>query len=239
MDDIKLITFLATSDCNGACQKCSVRPWMDLNKGYQMPLKDVVDFVFYTKESGYKFKEVIFGGGEPLLWKNLLKAAEIIREGKVAKDVCIITNGLLINKKNRPFIKDLSEIVSRIRVSQYIGNEDHVRYAYDNFDNIEVKMQINRPVTPEHFIENTLPADCVCLGRGFAHGEISICTPVRSMGYLHKSLDTKNLSTPLRVGYLSTFYDMERENQPYCQGCVANTNIYPHIKWIENKVGHG
>ena len=233
MDDLNndYVTFLTTASCNGKCRYCSVRPWMEKHKGYQMPLQDVVDFVFYSRESGYKYKQINFGGGEPFLWGNILSAAEIIQNGNITESIVVNTNGLLIDVAHKAFISELSRLVSRIQISRYIGNESNVLYGVDNFEKVTSVPQVRRPITPTKPVPGTLPAKCQCIGRGFAHGEVSICAPARSMGGLESGI-------PLKQSYLSEFGD-ERENQACCQVCVGNVNIHPHIKWYENEVLNG
>jgi hypothetical protein len=204
---------------------------MEANKGYHMPLTDVAEFAVHSRIQGYTFKEITLGGGEPLLWRWLLPAAAILKDSGIAEGICVITNGLLIGPSSHERIAKLSEVVSRIRISRYIGNEDNIKYGTVNFPKVEVSPQIHRPVTPDQPVPDSLPADCVCRGRGYAHGEISVCTPARSMGHL-----TPDLATRPKGAFLSFFDNIERTNQWYCQVCVGNRNIYDRIEFIENEV---
>lgn len=204
---------------------------MEANKGYHMTLSDVGEFIIHSRISGYTFKEITLGGGEPLLWIWLLAGAALLKDSGIAESICVITNGLLIGPSTHKRIARLSDCVDRIRISRYIGNEDNIKYATVNFPKVQVSPQIHRPVTPNQPVPDSLPADCICRGRGYAHGKVSVCTPAKSMG-----LVTPDHETRPKKGFLSHFDNIERTNQPWCQVCVGNKNIYDRIEFIENEV---
>lgn len=249
--DNERVAFLVTASCNGGCKRCSVRPWMEANRGYHMSLEEVAEFIIHSRMSGYNFREITLAGGEPLLWDHLLNGAALLKNSGIANAVCVITNGLMVNGANHDMISELCERVDTIWISQYLGNEDNVKYGLEHFEKIQSRQQVNRPVTPDHFVTSSLPAVCICRGRGYAHGKVTICAPVRTMGYLHPELNPITfgnegcyginyvLTTKLKEGFLSHFDDIERMNQQYCQACVANKRIHSGIGFVENEVNCG
>jgi hypothetical protein len=222
------VTFLTTAFCNGHCKACSVRPWMNANKGYQMSMKEVSEFVFYSKKSGYKFGFLGFAGGEPLLWKHLVDAAKVVHGSGIADKIQVITNGLAIKDRPKSIIEVLNEYAT-IKVSRYVDNAEEVKYITDNFDDVLVADCTKRGVTPVQFIEGTLPADCMCQGIGYTQGTVTPCGPVRSMGCLKRGM-------PLMKHFLNLYNASDTIKQPCCQACVANKKIHKHIEFIENTV---
>ena len=244
---------LVTSACNGKCEFCSVMPWMNYNKGYQMSLEEIERFIYYSKLSNYKFKQVGVLGGEPLLWKNLTAGIKLLDEANLTPMLNIISNGLVINEKNRGLIDSILPYINKLKLSKYKGNETNIEFALKNFSNkkIEILQQEDGRVSPTKFIQNSLPATCRCRVFSYSNGRVDICSPARTMGYLPPesnpiTLQSENFiiledsldkySVHLQKNYLDNFKNINRFNQKYCQACVANTNIHKKIPVVKNKV---
>lgn len=250
------INLLVTGLCSGGCEFCSVQPWMDCNYSYHMSLKEVDDFIYYSRLSNYKFKRIGIIGGEPLLWKHQREGLKVLYEANIAESIRITSNGLIINERNKELLDSILPYIHELKISKYIGNEKNIKFALKNLpkEKIKIVTQIDRFVTPTEFISNSLPADCGCRVFSVSKGRVDACSPVRTMGYLPPesnpiTLKTEGFiiledeadkySTELRKNYLDHFKTMDRFSQPYCQACIANAKIHKKVRIVENQVGGG
>ena len=235
------ISIKTTSLCQGFCNDCSVRKWMNYYSNYHASLEEIEKFIYYSKKSGYHFQFIRLTGGEPLLWRHLVDGTKLLKEAGIADGIQLYSNAFTLNKNTENAIGETVEMLDTIILSEYFGNEEACKKFKETFPeaNINIMNHKYRYVSPATPIENSLPAKCRCLTLSLDHGVVDICAPARTivirMGWDLK--DFPRISSELRENYLDVWEPGERENQELCKYCIANARICDRLKLVECRTG--
>ena len=110
MNSPDTIYFHVTKKCNLHCSYCyfSAGEPMDKELSTEEALS-ILEYAFLLNP-----KRLVFTGGEPLLRKDILKLAKLLKNVRNKIQLCITTNGTLINEENE---EDLVETFDEIRIS--------------------------------------------------------------------------------------------------------------------------
>lgn len=235
---IKTFRINTTSLCNAWCKHCNAVPWMKANPDYHLSLDDIDNWIKYSKESGYKFGNVILTGGEPLLWKNVVDGVKKLKNSRLIHRLIMYTNALAVNEDNLDMIGQILENISILRVSRYIGNEHKIKLIRDNFPKNKIKV-VNKTkfiALPMKPIPNTLPAKCTCHAYDLTGSNISLCGPAKNIicrvGWNQE--DFSYIIEPLKRDYLTRLSKIPKRNQPYCQYCVGNSKVRKEMRKVLN-----
>lgn len=129
-DDVvwtRAIEINATRHCNLSCRGCS----------HSSPLEDVS--VLQPEEIKSNLRElsrflkaetVRIVGGEPLLHTNLDLLLHAVRESGIAEQICMVTNGILLDKVDKEMLSCLDEM----QISLYPLSEQVVSRIYKNIE---------------------------------------------------------------------------------------------------------
>jgi len=231
------LSIKVTSECQQICSWCPVKPWMNANPGYHLSMKNVNDLIKYSKESGYHWQFIMFSGGEPMLWKNIVPAAKAINESGITDGIISYTNAMTADKDLEK-IKAVAENVSMIKISVYDYNDDQVRKLCVEIP--EKVRLINRAyfnTIPDDPIPDSLPAECACSAYGMIGNRITLCSFMEFMvGY--KGWDIKDFSesfTTLKPNFLDDLKDKNPFRQQMCAYCFGNNKVAAKCEKIENK----
>ncbi len=127
----RAIEINATRHCNLSCRGCS----------HSSPLEDY--FVLQPEEisgtlkelSGFlKAETVRFVGGEPLLHPDLKSLICVVRESGIAERVCLVTNGILLDKLDEEALSFIDEI----QVSLYPLSEQLMNRVNKNIEKVSI-----------------------------------------------------------------------------------------------------
>jgi len=230
MNDINM-AIKTTTECNGICNNCSVRVWMDADPGWHASLGDIDRFINFSIRSGYTYNIVNLTGGEPLLWHNLIEGCRMLKQSGLIKELCLYTNALLCNTlKGLGVLEQIIEDLDYVRMSLYHGNEEDIEMCMSRGfpeNKIRVSEQRNRPVPPLHPIENSLPARCHCAGYALDHSRVFICGPAPTLIFAHGLSfdDYAYMMDDLRDNFLDRLSAVDIYNQELCRYCIGNTKV--------------
>lgn len=227
------ISIKTTTVCNGGCDWCGVKDWMKSNPGYQTPIQDIIDFVQYSQDAGYYWKDVVYTGGEPFLWKHWEEATNLLRQSGVVGTIKTYTNGLWI--KDRMELKRRAELFDAIIISQYPFNKEAVAMA-PGLATVMPREEFIKVKAP-HAYPESIPAVCGCRAYGLYDGTVSLCTSMPFLaeiyGWDYKSMDGVVKLQPNFLDYIDDSNVVKRE---LCTWCFGNKRVAKHLDKIPNKI---
>lgn len=229
------LSIKVTSDCEKLCSWCPVKSWMNSNKGYHLSLDHVRDLVKYSKESGYHWQFIMFSGGEPMLWENIIEGSRIIKESGITNQLITYTNAMIADR-DLDKVVSVSRNVDVIKISVYDYNDTQVRKIATNIENV---ILINRSYffkMPDEPVENSLPADCGCSAYGMIGNRISLCSFMEFM-IAYRGWDIEQFKrefTHLKPNFLSDFDGINPFDRPMCSLCYGNMKVQKKCEKIKN-----
>ncbi len=146
---LQILEIELTNKCNLNCEHCYVKK----NKLVDLQEEKVVELI---KTAGkMQVYRLVFTGGEPLLYKNIFGLAELAKKVGI-KQVMLMTNGLLINKKNISAFKIFDLIQLSIDVPP--GEKPHFRknYFFDLIKKINLLKENNIQVNLQATLHKSL-----------------------------------------------------------------------------------
>ena len=228
---MKLGIFVTTK-CNANCPECAQKPTMISQPGYDMSIEEIEKLVYYSEMSGYVFEEIYITGGEPMLWKNIVKGLRILKAAGIAKKIILFTNGMV----SGDVYDEILDFVDMVRITDYGWNAKKVKYWTDKYETTGKVVSYKQNVmysTPEDPVEGSLPADCNCKMFAYIFGKISLCltgySVVLSRLFFRKETDMF-FGLELRRHYLKFLMNEDATIKPWCRYCVGNKKIRKNIK---------
>jgi hypothetical protein len=201
---VTTLSIKTTASCNLHCRDCPVVPWMKSHPDYQLNLDVLQQFVDVTKESGYHFEYIAFGGGEPFMWRHLVEGVELIADSGIADSVRVFTNGTLLGR-------DQGIVRSVRRRATIVVNPP----------------QISHWKLPQGPVDGAVPAKCACTHYSLIQDRVEACGLARYLlEYLGGEIDDyPGASTGIAVGYLDDLDGDERFSRWWCAYCVSNEKV--------------
>jgi hypothetical protein len=230
-----------TSDCNGECKHCSVRPWMNFHKKdpYHLSMEDLNEFIYYTVKSHYNFDRITLVGGEPLMWKNLLVGIQILKTAFPKTKIKIITNGLLMTEQNKSKIEQIARYIDIFSISRYHGNAENIDFAKKLLPLQTYTTDGRTRRVPSTKLPSKIPPTvCECSTFTISGNRINFCSPMRTMGFLPPESitdDFAHLSRILSINFMDFFKGFKPVWMP-CRVCVGNVSIRKYCKQVQNIV---
>ena len=126
--------------CNLSCAECSrnsphLRPQFASLEKFK---KDVAAI-----EKVYHVKRFRFEGGEPLLNRKILYFVEVVRESKLADQLHVHTNGLLLHRADKAFFREI-DILSISRYPDVRCNDRNIQLAKDMCERYGTELRIEK-----------------------------------------------------------------------------------------------
>ena len=116
---IEILELQTSYHCNLSCKGCSHCSPLE-NESFFDVDKEIENLKLLTNVLHIKIVKLI--GGEPLLNKNIVYIIKKLKENKIADEVWVATNGILLNTIN----KELIELVDGFEISVYNYNKKFV-----------------------------------------------------------------------------------------------------------------
>lgn len=205
-------------------------------KGYQLEIKELEQFIDYTKNSGYFFEIMhVHGMGEPLLWSHFDDGLKLLKESNIAGKIIVTTNGLLLDK-----IRDQTwQYIDLLSVSLYpdFPKQSLLKEKKDKYKNkIEIVPSTSFRAKPIRGYYNKIPCHCTCHGPMFVKDKVFLyCGPPVFGATKLNGVDIFNcrdLYVEIKPNYLESFDEEKIGSIRFCNYCFANSNInmplYPH-----------
>lgn len=224
------LSMKVTAKCHKLCgEKCGVMAWMNNNPDYEMPMRDVITLVEHSMNANYRFEFIIFTGGEPFLWSNIVDAARLIRASKIAKVLTVYTNGMEVRK-----IRQLRDYFTHIKITKYPYNQDKIRELSD-LPNLMVKTLHHFSQHPDCAVPDSLPADCACKAYSMFRDSVYLCSfePVLYEQFPHLREDNGS-RVQLQGNFLRSLQGKDPFNRPVCAHCFGNTKVKRQTGRIAN-----
>lgn len=116
---IKYLDLVVTSHCNLNCRYCSTlsplsEPYFIELENFKKNIKRLAEII-----PSDKIENIHIVGGEPLLHPDISSFFKYVRSSFPLNQIFLFTNGLLLNKMNEVFKKELKENKINIRISHY------------------------------------------------------------------------------------------------------------------------
>ena len=131
------LSIKTTSLCQRRCKNCSVIPWMDANPGFHTSIEQIENLIKYSKESEYHWEYILLSGGEPLLWKNIVKGTKLLYESGITSRLILLTNGLEIKTTCLQKMDKIIKNVHEFRISRYPDNHRNIELAQEYFGKLK------------------------------------------------------------------------------------------------------
>ena len=241
----RAISLKTTAACDGACRHCVARPWMDRHRGEFASLEDIEALVVWSRASGYRWQSIILTGGEPMLWRHLHEAAELLRRSLVADELVMFTNALVAGSREGfdRFVR-ACESLDRVRLSRYHGNEAEVGFILGRC----VGGKIGRAkigcvdnavwcIPPSDPVPDSLPAECTCRSYGLWMRRLTLCAPIEMLYDRHRWDKSRLPCTEVnRAGFLSDLERVDPTRQDACRYCVGNPKVAAKATRTRNRV---
>jgi len=231
----KLIHINVLNDCNLRCKHCflsagiSPRQQLDINM-----LLDFLKKLFKRVNNATNdTKEAVISGGEPLLYPDLRKLLQFLKDNDYA--VTLFTNGLLIDDRNIVWLKQL---VSSIQVSM----EGISRSAYESIRGINTYEALLNTLNLIKQHEIPLVLAITALDEVFDDMETHLPSFVRELDYEHievklnDEVDRKGNAIHLNPANFQLSYDKKNrirnllralaEQGFYAENNTKNRNIH-------------
>lgn len=219
------ITLYVCSPCNLACQECIMQHHMAWDAHYQMPLKEVTDFLQVAEASGYTF-EVTLSGGEPLLWRWLNEAVLVLRASASVGRLVMFTNALAHQRMTDATATQFD----RIRVSDYGHNTEAMRAMQARWPrNVEVVPRYGFWRNPREAVPSSIAHPVQCLNPEVLlyDRRIYACPHALSISrVLPAPPPAETLSVPLEVGFMERMREFKRTyHAEICTRCISNRRV--------------
>jgi len=149
------LKILTTSECDGGCTSCSVRPWMNYHRRdpYHLSIDQLKNIIAATEDSNYVVDEIVLLGGEPFKWGYLETGLLLLHRHFPDSVIKIISNGLIFKQMNLKILHRVFSYIDQVIISAYYGNEKSIDFALTFFgDAIRVTDNRIRLVAP-NFID--------------------------------------------------------------------------------------
>jgi len=116
------IEYNLTDKCNLNCKSCAAySPLVDEDNSKSLDkIKKDFKKIYELSLNGEKIKRVTIMGGEPLLYKyDINKAIKYIATLFNKSEICLVTNGILIPKKDDEFFSTIKNYITTLFITQY------------------------------------------------------------------------------------------------------------------------
>lgn len=151
----RAIEINATRHCNLSCRGCSHSSPLE---EYSVLQPEEINSSLRELSRFLKVETVRIVGGEPLLHPNLSSLIFGVRESGIAERVCLVTNGILLDK----IAKDILSCLDEIQISLYPLSEQIVSRIYKNIEMVNMackKVKVLRYSFFREAITNNLTVD--------------------------------------------------------------------------------
>ena len=116
---MNLLDILLLNKCNLNCKGCDA--YAPLCKGDDSfySVEDIKRDLTLLNKKGFSIKEISIEGGEPFLYKDLLRVVEVLRDVYRLSTITILTNGTLLGERPDSFYKSLEELKCGLVIDKY------------------------------------------------------------------------------------------------------------------------
>jgi organic radical activating enzyme len=240
---MKYLSIMTMAKCNLNCPSCSVVDFRNKHSDYELSKVDLDRFIYCTQKSNYCFDKIVLTGGEPLIWKHLLRGVRKIKESRICTQLAIQTNGIAINEDTFNSYDNIFNYVDIVRFSMYSTNTKTIEFLKNKRGNKEglnthkyhFADRTNHWELPRKKYDNVLPANCICGTTMLKGNKIYICgslvTLIDQFGWDEAKYD--KFIVGLTINYLNAFNGITKFAQDHCQYCSINKNIIDQLKKIK------
>ena len=164
-------------------------------------MDEVNKFIEVSKLSNYKFN-IVFSGGEPLLWKNLHEGIDTLYNSGICNTMTMFTNDIHYKRLTQETVDKLNSI----RVSHYKdveGGSDNTQHIREIRRLYPKAVGVDRSafwINPTSPVENYTPVKCMNSERLLYNYNIYACPHSASIA-AHNGSKVK-ISNPLEVNFM-------------------------------------
>jgi hypothetical protein len=227
------LSIKVTSECEKLCSWCPVLPWMDANPGYHLAMAAIEDLIKYSKSACYHWNFIMFSGGEPMRWRNIVAAAKLLKRSHITDQIITYTNAMTDIEK----VKEVSRYVDTIKVSAYDYNKPQVSKLLSEVKNATRITRLYFKKIADERIPDSLPADCTCSAYGMIGNRITLCSFMEFM-IAYKGWDIKDFEDEVSI-LGPNFLDKLKKKDPFaremCAYCFGNSKVDSQVEKIPNK----
>ena len=221
---------MVTGRCNKSCEHCSQATFNRDHRNWDASPALVKKLCERANENGGRYDWIQFSGGEPLLWKHLDEACDIIRGsgafGRIRVNSNCVAGDTLFRMLDAGKIDVVyadtfnadPEAVARLR-ADYPG-----RYILDDIP--------HKPL-PTEAHDGVLPAACHCDRPSVMGENVYPCGNF----YEHITRLGRNIAdygayfTTLDDDWISFFRGVDKFNMDICRYCLANGKVWERVEY--------
>jgi hypothetical protein len=187
-----------------------------------MSLNDFEKFLECSRKSNYTINELVLSGGEPVLWKNIIPALEMIKKYSNIEKTILFTNGTKL------ISNDIVKNVDKIILSVYGKSNRTVmsqmkKFCINNKTDLKIKRKNRFWPWPNNKLDNTLPGKCVCAYYSVLGDEVAICGQIFELEKRF-NLDLSKFKTKVCDNYLDKL-NYKLGSFDACQYCIENRKV--------------
>jgi hypothetical protein len=236
--------------CNLSCRECShLSPYVRKNS----VSLDIFERDLWRLAEVYRVQRFRFVGGEPLLNRDIVRFAQAVRASRIAAEIEVVTNGLLLHRLDEQLLQHLDSIsvsvypaagdlTQALRSTQRLCRRHGVRLKVEHIDRFR-RMEVPSAMTDASFVEGIFKSCLIAHTwscQTFYSGFFYLCSrPIYTDSYLQKlgapqrhfrEVDGVALHEP---GLRARLHAYLRSPQPLsaCQHCLGTVGQYvPHVQ---------
>jgi len=230
-----------TDKCNLNCIGCAAYSPL-VKKDNSKSLKKIEEDlkkIYKLSLQGERIKRLTIMGGEPLLYKDINNAITYIATLFKNSEICLVTNGILLLKKDGGFFEILKKYITTLFITRYPVNVDYEK-TFDLLDEKGIKYQLYGPENgKDEFYHQYLTndynenyEDIECWYRSLLilrDNKIYPCTEIAYFDYFddafkgqHNLKITKDDYIDLdNINSLEELYEAKQKITPFCGYCMG------------------
>jgi len=215
------VSVFVTDMCTLSCQHCSQAMFRPEDAHWQWSMEDVEKWIYACEVLSHAYDFIIYTGGEPLLWENIVPATRLIRSSGITKEIRTFTNGTIPELMTGEFLG----LFDQVRVSDY-GHHSHIMEGLQyHYKHVKV-FPIQQTPLPSQPLPHMLPANCTCDRIGIMGDKVFHCPNAYSnILRLGKRLEDYQDLWCNMDEYHSGLFIKDRYTQDICSICISNKRI--------------
>lgn len=223
------MSIYTTSKCNLDCKECIMGGLMKDKPRLALTLEQLTRFLKVSESSGYLF-EIVFTGGEPLLWRHFRASLPILRQSPAVEKITLFTNALHIE----PLDEVTVSMLDSIRISEYSNNTLNIQTLLKRWPNkVSIVDRTEFYENPREAAPVTGSADCMNDEMILIGDEIYACPHSLAISLANNLPGV--YSKPVEPNFIRGVGLLKRsQSKSVCKYCISNRKVRNITQKIKN-----
>lgn len=221
---------MVTGRCNKSCEFCSQATFNRDYCRWDAPVELIEKICRRTLENGMRYEYIQFSGGEPLLWKNIDEACDIIGKSDAFHRIRVNTNCV---EKDKLFSLLDHYQIQQVYADTFNADPEAVAKLRKFYPDKAILDHIPHKPLPKSPIDGTLPAACHCDRPCVIGNSVYPCGNFyEHITRLGKNIeDYKDYFCSLDDDWVEFFRGVDKFNMDICRYCLANGKVWERVEY--------